>query len=83
MECDFNLLCYELYKTKTCNCLKSPYKHFKIIILKKIILWYFLCLIASWFEIGNEKKCYFQYHLNIHILSQFSATLEKDFGKGL
>jgi hypothetical protein len=25
------------------------------------------------------KKCYFQYNLNIHILSQFSTTLEKDF----
>jgi hypothetical protein len=30
-----------------------------------------------------EKKYYFQYHLNIHILSQFSTTLEKDFEKGL
>jgi hypothetical protein len=29
------------------------------------------------------KKGYFQYHLNIHILSQFSTTLEKDFEKGL
>ncbi len=26
-----------------------------------------------------EKKCYFQYNLNIHILSQFLITLEKDF----
>jgi hypothetical protein len=30
-----------------------------------------------------EKNIYFQYHLNIHILSQFSTTLEKDFEKGL
>jgi hypothetical protein len=29
-----------------------------------------------------EKKIEFQYHLNIHILSQFSTTLEKDFEKG-
>jgi hypothetical protein len=29
------------------------------------------------------KKCYFQYHLNIHILNQFSTTLEKDFEKEL
>jgi hypothetical protein len=29
-----------------------------------------------------EKKCYFQYHINIHILSQISITLEKDFEKG-
>jgi len=31
-------------------------------------------------EIGNGKKKL--YHLNIHILSQFSITLEKDFEKG-
>jgi hypothetical protein len=41
-----------------------------------------ICLITSWFEIRNGKKCYFQYHINIHILSQFSTTLEKDFEKG-
>jgi hypothetical protein len=29
----------------------------------------------------NGKKCYFQYHINIHILSQFSTTLKKDFEK--
>jgi hypothetical protein len=29
------------------------------------------------------EKNYFQYHLNIHILSQVLTTLEKDFGKGL
>ncbi len=40
---------------------------------------FFICLIASWLEIGNGKKCYFQYNLNIHILSQSSITLEKDF----
>ncbi len=34
-------------------------------------------------EIENGKKCQFQYNLNIHILSQFSTTLEKDFEKGL
>jgi hypothetical protein len=28
-------------------------------------------------EIGNGTKCYFQYHQNIHILSQFSIILEK------
>jgi hypothetical protein len=28
------------------------------------------------------KKKNFHYHLNIHILSQFSTTLEKDFEKG-
>jgi len=26
-----------------------------------------------------EKNCYLQYNLNIHILSQFSTTLKKDF----
>jgi len=46
---------------------------------------FLICLIASWFEIGNGKECYFQYHPNIHILNQFSTTLdfEKDFEKGL
>jgi hypothetical protein len=29
-----------------------------------------------------EKKSYYQYHLNIHILSHFSTTLKKDFEKG-
>ncbi len=28
------------------------------------------------------EKCYFQYHLNIHILSQFIITLEKGLWKG-
>jgi hypothetical protein len=42
---------------------------------------FFVCLIASWFEIGNGKKNYFQYRLNIHILNQFSTTLKKDFEK--
>jgi len=42
----------------------------------------FLCLIKSRLEIGNWNKCYFQYNLNIHILSQFSTTLENDFEKG-
>jgi hypothetical protein len=46
MECDFNLLCYGLFKIpKT------------IIILKEFLLrYFFICLIASWFEIGNGKK---------------------------
>jgi hypothetical protein len=30
-----------------------------------------------------EKNGYFQYHLNIHILIQFSTTLKKNFEKGL
>jgi hypothetical protein len=41
-----------------------------------------ICLITSWVEIGNGKKCYFQYHLNIHILSQFSNTLTR-FWQGI
>jgi len=44
---------------------------------------FFICFIASWIEIRNEKKSYFQYNLNIHILNQFSITMEKDFEKGL
>ncbi len=43
----------------------------------------YICLITSCFEIENGKKYIFQYHLNIHILGQFSITLEKDFEKGL
>jgi len=42
---------------------------------------FFICLITSWLEIGNGKEYYFQYNLNIHILSQFSTTLKKDFEK--
>jgi hypothetical protein len=34
-------------------------------------------------KLEMEKKNYFQYCLNVHILSQFSTTLEKDFEKGL
>jgi len=30
---------------------------------------FFICLIALGLEIGNGKKFYFQYQLNIHILS--------------
>jgi hypothetical protein len=54
----------------------------KLLFFKKLFWDYFICLIASWFEIGNGKNRYFQYHLNIHILSQFSTTLEKDLEKG-
>ncbi len=43
----------------------------------------YICLITSCFEIENGKKYIFQYHLNIHILGQFSITVEKDFEKGL
>jgi hypothetical protein len=68
---------------KIYNYFKSSFKHLKKIILKKYFMILFVCLITSWFEIGNGKKCYFQYHLNIHILSQFSTTLKKDFEKGL
>jgi hypothetical protein len=50
--------------------------------MQKNILWYVLCLITSWFEIGNGEKNYFQYHLNIQNLSQFLTTLEKEFEKG-
>jgi hypothetical protein len=38
---------------------------------------FFICLVSSWFEIGNGRKHYFQYHLNIHILNQFSNTQKK------
>jgi hypothetical protein len=44
---------------------------------------FLLCLIASWLEIKNGKKCYVQYNLNNHILSQFSTTLKEHFAKGL
>jgi len=69
MECDFNLLCYVLFKIlKSVFILKALFN-----ILKKLFKIYFgiflICFIASWFEIGNGKKCYFQYYLNIHILS--------------
>jgi hypothetical protein len=61
MECEFNLLCYGLFKNS--------------------FMIYFICRITSWLEIGIEKKCYFQYNVDIHILSQISTTLEKDFEK--
>jgi hypothetical protein len=78
MECDSNLLCYGLFKIpKTVIILKALSR-----IKRKIFCDFFICIITSWFEIGNGKNCYFQYHLNIHILSQFSTTLEKDFEKG-
>jgi len=72
----------DFLKSQKYNDFKSPCKHLKFII--KIIFWdFFVCLISSWFEIGNgRKKNYFQYHLNIHILSQFSTTQKKDFEKG-
>jgi Fe-S oxidoreductase len=63
-----------------CNDFRSLFKH---LFKKNYFVIDFVCLIASWLEIGNEKKCYFQCNLNIHILSQFSITLEKDFEKGL
>jgi hypothetical protein len=70
-------------KFQNCNYLKIFFKqlknNFKIISFEI----FYICLIASWFEIGNGKKNYFQYHLNIHILNQFSTTLEKEFQKGL
>jgi hypothetical protein len=40
MKCDFNLLCYGLFKIpKIAIILKSPFKHLKIII-KKIDIFY-------------------------------------------
>jgi hypothetical protein len=45
MECDFNLSCYGLFKI-----LKTT------IILKNFFYDFFICLITSWFEIGNGKK---------------------------
>jgi hypothetical protein len=57
--------------------LKNLVKHLKIIVI------FLIYLITSWLEIGNGKKCCFQCNLNIHILSQFVTTLEKDFEKGL
>jgi hypothetical protein len=79
MECDFNLLCYGLFKISKTVIIFKIFKHLKIISFEI----FFICLITSWFEIWNGKNIYFQYHLNIHILSQFSITLEKDFEKGL
>jgi hypothetical protein len=65
MECDFNLLCYGLLKIPEIIIILKVFKHLKIISSDI----YFIYFIASWFEFGNGKKCYFQYHLNIHILS--------------
>jgi len=63
MECDFDLLCYELFKIqKTIIILKILLN----ISLKNSMIFLF---IASCFEIRDGKKCYFQYHLNIHILN--------------
>ncbi len=56
------------FNPKFYNYFKSPFKHLKLII-KKNLLWYFLCLMSSRFEIGNGGKNKIQYHLNIHILS--------------
>jgi hypothetical protein len=83
MECDFNLLCYGLFKIPKIIIILKALLSIKKILFKKYYFVIFLCLIIAWFEIGNGKKCYFQYHLNIHILSQFSTTLKKDFVKGL
>jgi len=65
------------------NYFRSLFKHLKIIIKKNSFVIFFICFIASGIEIRNEKKSYFQYNLNIHILNQFSITMEKDFEKGL
>jgi hypothetical protein len=84
MECDFNLLCYGLFLIpKTIIIFKSLLSILKRFFKKKSFVIFYICLITSWFEIGNGKKCYFQYHLNIHSLSQFLITLEKDFKKEL
>jgi hypothetical protein len=66
---------------KNYNYFKSPFKHLKIIIKKNSFVIFFICLIAS-FELGNGKKSYFHYHLNIHILNQFLTTLKNDFENG-
>jgi hypothetical protein len=75
MECDLKFSCYELFKILKITII------FKMFLCIKKTLFYdfFICFITSWLEIGNGKKCYFQYNLNIHILSQFSTTLEKVF----
>jgi hypothetical protein len=68
---------------KNYNYFKIPFEHSKWICKKYIFCDFLIWFITSWFEIGNGKKCYFQYHLKIHILSEFSTTLGKDFEKGL
>jgi hypothetical protein len=59
MECDFNLLRYELFKISTTIIIFKTFLNilkFIIIVFKNLI--FFICLIASWLEIGNGKKCY-------------------------
>jgi hypothetical protein len=58
--------------------------------IKFIMLWTFKKFFYDIFYMSysimtwnwNGKKCYFQYNVDIHILSQFSTTLGKDFEKG-
>jgi hypothetical protein len=84
MECDLNFSCYGIFKILKITIIFKPFYAFKNNYLKKLsFIIFVICLIASWLEIGNGKKCFFQYNLNIHILSQFSITLEKDFEKVL
>jgi hypothetical protein len=56
MECDSNLLCYGLFKIPKLLIIFKTLLIIKKIYLKKIVI-FFICIITSWFEIGNGKKC--------------------------
>jgi hypothetical protein len=58
MECDFNLLCYGLFKIpKVVFILKAFLSIIIIIIILNLI--FFICLMASWLETKNGKKITF------------------------
>jgi len=66
MQCDFNLLYYELFKIlKTIIILEKPFKHKK----KNFFYDIFYMSYHHDLKLETETKCYFQYNLNIHILS--------------
>ncbi len=70
-EWDAILIYYvmDFSKSQKLKLFKKTFYAFKNLFKKHFFYNIFLMFIASWLEIGNGKKCYFQYNLNIHILN--------------
>jgi hypothetical protein len=56
-------------KSQKLKLFKNIFQTLKKLVKKISSITFFVCFITSWLEIGNGKKCYFQYNLNIHILN--------------
>jgi hypothetical protein len=79
MECDFNLLCYGLFKIPKIIIILKEFRSIKKLLFKKKFVIFFICLITSWFEIGNGNKML----LSISSKYSYFKPIFNYIGKGL